>query len=93
MNLFADKSDINITNELVIIPIGVSQVCFEVFAIDDAILESEESFTLVVEAMNPNDVVDGNTTVVISDNDGKKATITYINLMMIFWYRCKSKPQ
>ena len=44
-------------------------------AVDDEIIENDETFTLVVEATNPNDIVEGNTTVVISDNDRKNNNI------------------
>ena len=40
-------------------------------AIDDMIIESEESLTIIFTTQNSNDYVSGNTTVVISDNDGK----------------------
>ena len=55
-----------------IIPVGMSQACFQLAAIDDTIVESEETFTLVIESANSNDIVAGNATVVIIDNDGKE---------------------
>ena len=50
----------------------MSQACFQLAAIDDTIVESEEAFTLVIECANSNDIVAGNATVVIIDNDGKE---------------------
>ena len=54
-----------------VIPVGVSQSCFQLVAIDDTIVEIDEEFTLIIEAKNSNDVISGKMTIVISDNDGK----------------------
>lgn len=70
--LFADESDFNITNHQPSIPIGVSEVCFQVVAVDDDIVENEEEFFLIIKPLNLNDMVNGNVTCFISDNDGKK---------------------
>lgn len=56
------------------IPIGESSVCFQVLAVNDKIIENEEVFTLIVEPFNPNDIIDGNTTLIIVDNDCKLIT-------------------
>ena len=37
---------------------------------DDQFIEDTENFTLIPSSLNPNDIVVGNTTVMISDNDG-----------------------
>ena len=52
------------------IPIGASETCFQVEAVDDEIVESEEVFAVIIAATHPNDMVNGSTTVVINDNDG-----------------------
>ena len=72
---FTGKDDLNITNQPVVIPNGVSEACFQLVAVDDGVVESNETFTLVVEATNSNDMVEENTTVVISDNDRKNITV------------------
>ena len=48
---------------------GQDKTCFELMANDDDIIEDDELFTIVVEAIHPNDR-GTNTTVTISDNDG-----------------------
>ena len=57
------------------IPPGVSEECFQLAAIDDDIVESDEVFRLLIETLHPNDVVNGNTTVVIQDNDSKDSNM------------------
>ena len=69
---FTVVKDFNISNQLEVVPVNTSEVCFQLEAIDDEIVEDEEFYTLVVNALNPNDIVDANTTVVILDNDGKQ---------------------
>ena len=54
-----------------VIPTGESEICFQLLAVDDEIVESEEELILIVEPTNPNDRVVGNTTVTIVDNDCK----------------------
>ena len=63
--------DFNVSDQQVVIPIEQTWACIEVGAIDDMIIESEESLTIIFTTQNSNDYVSGNTTVVISDNDGK----------------------
>ena len=67
-----DEGDYNITNQLIVIPVGMSQACFQLVAVDDTIVESEEAFIVVIEAIHSNDIVTGNATIVIVDNDSKK---------------------
>ena len=64
--------DFNVSNQQAVIPIEQTWACLKVEAIDDMIIESEESLTIVFTAKNSNDYVDENTTVVISDNDGNR---------------------
>ena len=65
-----DQGDVNITNPLIEIPIGDSEACVQLEAIDDIIVENEEAFVLVAMAVNMYDVLDKNVTLFISDNDG-----------------------
>ena len=65
-----DRGDVNITNSVIEIPIGESEACIHLGAVDDNIVENEEEFILAVRAININDVLDRNTTLFISDNDG-----------------------
>lgn len=48
----------------------MSEICFPLTAFDDEAVEDEETFTLVIDVLKPNDAVDGNTTIVVFDNDG-----------------------
>ena len=57
-------------NTMNVIPPGVSEACLQLLAVDDEIVESNELFTAVVEAHDPNDMVDGATSFAILDNDG-----------------------
>ena len=68
---FAVESDYNIINQPAVIPVGVSDACFQLAAIDDMIIEDDENFTLVIETTNSNDKIVGKATFLISDNDGK----------------------
>ena len=90
---FTVTGDFNITNQLVAIPVGVSEVCFQLVAVDDVIVESDEMFILVVEATNSNDMVDGNIVVVtISDNDRKDDNVevhNHMNECLFALYRCE----
>lgn len=69
---FVDAGDYSLSHLPVNIPTTVSETCFQITAIDDDIVENNEEFTLIVDTINPNDMVDGNATVNISDNDGRK---------------------
>ena len=48
------------------------QICLTIVAYDDQIVEGTESFNFTVRASNPLDMVNGSTTIDITDNDGKK---------------------
>lgn len=58
-------------NEPNVIPIGVLKMCLQLEAIDDRVVEGVELFTVTAQPTNPSDMVNGSTTVIISDNDGK----------------------
>lgn len=66
-------------------------------AVDDKIVENEDEFTVIVEPSNPNDRCVGNTTIVISDNDGKydivgyDITIIIMNLSLFSYYSCTKR--
>ena len=71
--------DLVLANESTIIipPINGSvltppQICLTIVAYDDQIVEETESFNFTVRASNPLDMVNGSTTIDITDNDGKK---------------------
>ena len=86
--------DYNIINQMqqMVISEAVFEVCFQVLAVDDEIIESEEEFTLIVEPTNQNDGIDGNTTIIISDNDckGDRHCINS-NISNVPYCRCDSK--
>ena len=69
---FAVFKDFNISDQLDVIHVNTSEACFQLVAIDDEVVEDDETYTLIVNALNPNDNVDANTTVIIVDNDGKQ---------------------
>ena len=71
--------DLVLANESIIIipPINdpmltPPQICLTLDAYDDQIVEGTESFYFTVRASNPLDMVNGSTTIDITDNDGKK---------------------
>lgn len=68
---FLAESDYSITDQPIEIPVGESEICFQLLAVDDEIVESEEEFTLIIQPTNPNDILDGNVTINIIDDDCK----------------------
>ena len=54
-----------------IIPPGLTRACLQLEAIDDEIVEDNELFMVIIEAVNPSDSVNGTTSLTIYDNDGK----------------------
>ena len=70
--LNSDTGDFNVTDLPLEISIGSAQACFQFEAVDDEIVESDEIVSLIIDTLNPYDiVVDGNSTIIISDNDGR----------------------
>ena len=69
--------DLELVNESAIITpstdpmLSPPQICVTVVATDDQIVEGTESFYFIVRASNPLDVISGNTTIDIMDDDGK----------------------
>ena len=59
---------ITLSNVSVLAP---PQVCVMIDATDDQIVEGTESFNFIVTSSNPLDIISGNTTIDIIDNDGK----------------------
>ena len=53
------------------IPLGESEACLQLLAVDDEIVEDTELFTVIFKAVNPNDIVNETTSVIVYDNDGK----------------------
>ena len=69
--LYADSSDFAIRNTTSIIPPGLTRSCLQLEAFNDEIVEDDELFTIMYEAVNPRDSVNGTTSLIICDNDGK----------------------
>ena len=59
-------------NTSTFIPPGVYGVCIALLAVEDEIVEGDEAFTIAV-VVDQSDEVNGNTTVIILDNDGKRS--------------------
>lgn len=67
-----DENDLRIISEsMVTISVQYPKACITIEAYDDEILEGTETFVITVNASNPLDVVIGNSSVIISDNDGE----------------------
>ena len=61
-----------INETMIIIPAQYySEVCITLEAVDDPIAEETESFNISAMAINSLDIVTGETTVYITDNDGQ----------------------
>ena len=66
-----DQADLRIREDLLFISPSDNRTCFEIEAVDDAIIEDTEVVIVTVMPMNPNDrVMDETTSVTITDNDG-----------------------
>ena len=66
-----DQADLRIREDLLFISPGDNRTCFEIEAVDDAIIEDTEVVIVTVMPMNRNDrVMDKITSVTITDNDG-----------------------
>ena len=75
-----DQTDLRIGDLLFIHP-GDNRTCFEIEAVDDAIIEDTEVVNVTVMSINPNDrVMDEITSVTIMDNDG--IIILYMTVVM-----------
>ena len=80
--------DLVLTNEssIIVPPINgpVLLIYLTLVASDDQIVEGTESFNFTVRASNPLDMVNGSTTIDITDNDSKKinSTKTFALTMM-----------
>ena len=55
----------------IVIPPGLPEACIQFFATDDDIVEGCEVFTMTAETSNANDTINGTTSIIIIDNDGK----------------------
>ena len=76
--LHADDSDYRLSANSAVIYIGESEACVTVYISDDQFIEDTEYFTLIPSSFNPNDIVVGSTTVMISDNDGMCDSTTWL---------------
>ena len=66
----AAGSDLILLNTSTVISPRKSEACLQLVSVDDQLIEDKETFSVVVVAQNENDRVNGNTTVIIFDNDG-----------------------
>ena len=61
--------DFAIMNKTAVILPGESEACLHLVSFDDDVVEDDEHILVVVESTNPSDRVDGNTSIIIFDND------------------------
>ena len=61
-------------NRSVVIPSGILKACIQLEATDDNIVEGTKYLTLMAELNSPSDVINGTTSVIIYDNDGKNCS-------------------
>ena len=69
--LHSDTGDFNTSDLPVEVPVGSIQACFQFEAIDDEIVENDEAVSLIVDTLNPYDTIASDSTIIISDNDGR----------------------
>ena len=65
------KDDFIIISEPTEISMGTREACLQLTATDDSVAEQDEVFTVMVQPLNPSDQVNGSTSIIITDNDGK----------------------
>ena len=74
----------NNTLDSTVISPGASKACLLLLAVDDEIVEDNELFTVTVETENPRDTVNGNASIIVSDNDGENSNnIVYNNSFFV----------
>lgn len=79
--------DFAIMNTTAIIPPGGSEACLKLVTFDDDIVEDDEHILVMVESTNPSDRVDGNTSVIISDNDSMRR-VCELQCDHLIYYTC-----
>ena len=67
---FIDASDYQLSANSTVINVGEMMSCIPIIALDDDLIEADETLIVVSMPYNPRDTVDTNTTVTITDNDG-----------------------
>lgn len=73
---------------MVTIPAQYSKACITIEAYDDEILEGNEMFYITANASNLLDEVIGNSSVVVSDNDGMYSSNYYVSITnYVYWYK------
>ena len=82
MYIFNIDDEVHPTNSSFVIPPGVSNVCIQLLAVDDDIVEGEEVLIGEVVATNLRDSVNGNVSIVIIDNDGTQSLLNYTLLFI-----------
>ena len=60
-----------------------SKACLLLLAVDDEIVEDNELFTVTVETENPRDTVNGNASIIVSDNDGEDLKVCLLQIAYI----------
>ena len=68
---YTDVTDYLLTADSTVIEVGEMMSCITVVPIDDDLIEANETLIVVSMPYNPYDIADTNTTVVITDNDGR----------------------
>ena len=68
--IFTDESDFDLMPNSTVINVGIQMACVTLQATDDDLIEDEEYLTIVASPVNVYDMVAGNTSVNITDNDG-----------------------
>ena len=72
-------NDLTSSNQSLVISTGQFEACFQLLANEDDIVESDEAFTVMAEAIYPSDEVNGSVSVLISDNDGRLCIVSSLN--------------
>ena len=67
----SDFDDLSVINTSTVVSHNASKACVQLIIHDDDIPEDDESFTLILLALDQRDTVNGTTSIIISDNDGK----------------------
>ena len=68
-----DENDYNISASSAVIEVGSNEVCINIQAVDDRLIESLESIAVITDPRNSFDSVSPiSTAVTIMDNDGEK---------------------
>ena len=78
MSFFSTVTEANIYPSFVSIPVGQFMTCVTVSAMDDDIVEFNETTQIFPYLPNPNDAANGSILLTIIDNDGKTVIMTCV---------------